>query len=162
VQFLTNEQLTQFFTECKRVTKPNGLIAIKGYDVTTIQIHPIDPFVMWRLLEGMKRNNHARTLGMLRTMSLGSYLQAAGLTQISSKTTASEWTLPLSNAEKAYFSEFLQYVATLADDYVNHPEDLQIWKHLHYPASPNNPLNDPNFYFRESHILFTARKSMVK
>lgn len=158
-QFLTNEELFQFFAECSRVTIPGGLIAIKDYDVTTMQINYIAPFDFWRLIEKMKQQDYTRMLGMLRTINLGGYMKQAGFFDVSTKTTVSEWTLPLSNTEKRYFSEFFQYLANIADEYLTNPEDLKVWKPLHDPASPNNPLNKPNFYFRESHMLFTALNS---
>lgn len=160
-EFLTDEALTKCVSEFKRVTKPGGLIAIKEYDVTTIQIHPIDPFMMWRLLEGMKQNNHSRMLGMLRTMGLSKWLTDAGLVNVRSKSTLSEWWAPLTIAEKEYFSGFFQYVATLAEEYVSQPEDLLIWRSLHDPQSPKNPINSPELYFRESHMVFVAQKPVI-
>ena len=83
VQYLTEAEFTRVLGEFRRVTKPGGIVAVKDFDATILQILPLDPAIHARLIAA-RRAKAAETglLGISCGPFLGPFFRQAGLTDL--------------------------------------------------------------------------------
>src|SRR5215203_5486535 len=62
-QYLTEVEFTRVMGEFRRVTKPGGLVAVKDFDATLLQMLPLDPAIWARLAAA--RQAKAAATGLL-------------------------------------------------------------------------------------------------
>ena len=85
-QYLTEAEFTRVLGEFRRVTKPGGIVAVKDFDATILQILPLDPAIHARLITA--RRAKAAETGLLGTSCgpfLGPFFRRAGLTDLARK-----------------------------------------------------------------------------
>ena len=85
-QYLTQAEFARAIGEFRRVTKPGGLVAVKDFDATLLQILPLDPAI-WARLAAARQAKAAATglLGGCCGPSLAPFFRRAGLTDLMRK-----------------------------------------------------------------------------
>ena len=153
-QYFTDHELTQMLNELVRVVKPGGFVAIKESDWTTTQFYPLDTYVFWRLF---KKNPHL-SLWAKRTLNLPSWIKSAGLVEVSPKTFLEEIRPPLPEIARSFLAGALQFFAKEAEDCMMSEADMEHWRRCRELDSPDNPVNQADFYFRDGHTLVVGKK----
>ncbi|NDQ56975.1 MAG: methyltransferase domain-containing protein [Acidipila sp.] len=156
-QYFTDEQLSQLMGEFRRVVKPNGVIAIKGVDISVWQFQPQHPILMWRLLELESRDN-TQLSGAMRGTRLPGWFRDAGLTEIVSKTTLAERRHPLKGVEREYIRGNLEFLSKLAAGQKLPEIDAKEWRAI--ADTPDALINHLDFCYREMYVLTTGRVPM--
>jgi len=143
-QYLTDTELNTAMAEFRRVVRPGGLVAIKDVDVSGTQFQPLEPMLLWRLIESQKRAANTYILGLLRGMRLPGWLRAAGLTQVQRQTTLVERWSPLSPNERALIGSALGAWAERAGGQDIPEEDRLAWKEV--AEAPDRLMDRPDFW----------------
>jgi arsenite methyltransferase len=78
-QYLTDAEFMRMAAEFKRVAKPGGLIAVKEYDSTLMQLHPLANEYVARLWAARRAADAGATIGPWGGTSIPSRLRRAGL-----------------------------------------------------------------------------------
>lgn len=159
-QYLTDEDLATMLAEFKRVTHPGGLVAIKEFDSSLTRFYPSDPALFWRAVEAIRRI-HPPVKGMLRTVGLTSWFEQVGLTDIRQQTILTERRLPLLPVEQQRIGQYLKMLATLAEKSGVSKSDMTDWHRLQDLSAPDHILNQPDFYYREGHMVVVGRAPNV-
>ena len=154
IQYLADDELTQMLKELVRVVKPGGLVAIKEFDFTTPQYYPLDPFVLWRFEEKFSQANP----GAFKALGLSGWCKTAGLIEIRQEIFWEEIRAPLPDYAHDFLAGLLQFYAKEAEGFMLSESDLQQWRRCQDPASLDNPVNHPEFYYHESHMLIVGKK----
>jgi ubiquinone/menaquinone biosynthesis C-methylase UbiE len=157
---LSEKDVKQALKEFYRVVKPNGLVALKDYDMTCQLSRPIDIHLQQRAIEAIAKTGNAIAVGGLRTPDLPKYLKEIGLTDIWAQTTLTERRAPLTEKQRAFLDGIIQLFAALAIESPIPEQDKSIWRLLQDSESPEHPLNSTDFYFREGHIVTVGRKGL--
>lgn len=154
-QYLTDDELHRMLNEFIRVLKPGGVVAIKETDLTTIQFYPLDQFVMWRHME------KAVTFqpGFMRVVNLPRWLSNAGLVDVTQATFLEEIRAPLPASVHAFMEGSLRFFAGEAERLGLPESDLAQWRRCQDPQAPDNPVNHPDFYYREGMTLVIGKKA---
>lgn len=156
VQYLTPAEVLQMIREFARVVKPGGIVAIKESETTMLQMHPIDRFVWWRHLE---QQTTLLQPGYLNAISLPNRYSDAGLVAVTQATYVEEIRAPLSDHDHAFLSGAAQFFAQEAQKFPLSESDKVYWQRCLDPSDPANPVNDPEFYFREGCTLVLGQKA---
>jgi hypothetical protein len=138
------------------VTRPGGLIAIKEYDVTALQIQPSTPTLFIHLHEAMCRNGSQQACSVIRTITLPKWLREAGLVGLRQKPTMMVRFQPLDSAMKQFMSEYLQYCGDQAEQVELPEEEARLWKQLADTDSTNHILYHPDFQYRGIQTVFVG------
>jgi SAM-dependent methyltransferase len=155
-QYLTDEDLATMLAEFKRVTLPGGLVAIKEFDSSLTRFYPSDPALLWRAIAAIRRI-HPAVKGMLRTVGLASWFEQAGLIDVRQKTILTERRQPLRPVEQQRIGQYLQMLATLAEQSGVSKTDMADWHRLQDLSVTDHILNQPDFYYREGHMVVVGR-----
>jgi len=147
----------QMIREFVRVVKPGGIVAIKESETTMIQFHPLDRFVNWRYLE---QSTILLQPGYLHAISLPNRCTDAGLGAVTQATYLEEIRAPLADYAHAFLAGALQFFAQEAQKLPLPEADKVYWQRCLAPDGPDNPANDPEFYFREGCTLVTGKKPL--
>lgn len=166
LQYFPDEAVPDVLAELTRVVRPTGSVAIKDVDMTLLRFEPADPFLVAHLSEASLRSDGGRgkagfgswSEGSLRGRVLRRHLERAGLDDVWQRTTLIERWAPLSAAERRLWSEWLAFLATLAQERGVPEGDLPAWRTLQDPDDPGNPVNDPGFYGCEGQVVTVGRK----
>jgi ubiquinone/menaquinone biosynthesis C-methylase UbiE len=153
-QYLTDSQLSQAMREFRRVVKPNGLIAIKEVDISVWQFQPLDPKLLWRLLELVSQDG-TQMAGAMRGTRLPLWFREAELTEIRSRTTLAERRHPLKRVEHDYIRSNLEFLAKLAASQLLPVGDVAAWKAI--GIAPSELIEVPDFCYREMFVVTTGR-----
>lgn len=158
-QYLSDDEVAQMLKEFVRVVKPGGLVAIKEFDMTLTQWYPLDRYVLWR---GQEQYVQTRPAGMrpasMRPPDLPAWLKGAGFIDVTQKTFLEEIRAPLSDDEHHYLSGLLQFMAKDAVNFALSESDVAQWRRCQDRNAPDNPVNQPDFYYREGATLVVGRK----
>lgn len=154
-QYLTDDELNRMLNEFIRVLKPGGVVAIKEVDLTTIQFHPLDQFVHWRFMEKAV----ALQPGFLRVFNLPRWLSNAGLVDVTQATFLEEIRAPLPASAHAFIAGSLRFFAGEAERFGLSESDLAQWRRCQDPQALDNPVNHPDFYYREGMTLVIGKKA---
>lgn len=160
LQYFPDETLPRLLAELRRVVRPGGLVAVKDVDMTLLRIHPADPFLVAHLSEASVRgaDGGSWSEGSLRGRVLRRHLERAGLRDAWQRTTLIERWAPLAPSERRLWSEWLAFLAGLAQERGVPDTDLPAWRTLQDPDDPENPVNDPGFYACEGQAVAVGRK----
>jgi arsenite methyltransferase len=158
VQYLTTNQFTQVITECKRVLKSGGTVAIKEFDSSIFQFPPLDPSIIARLIASRKaKQSQAGILGASCGTSIPSRLRHAGLTDIFRKGWLVERWAPIEPFTRTFVEDLFKFFANIAVQYNVTGEDLRILRET--ARDPSILLDDPDFCLREFFVLTVGRVS---
>jgi SAM-dependent methyltransferase len=155
-QYLSDKELTMALDEFHRVVRPGGIVVIKDWDIPSLNFWPPGPQLMWHHYEALYKAGEARTRQMFRAYELPAWLRSANFVNVNVETTLTERFQPLRPTDIAFLKPVLKFFARRAQEYDLPASDLAIWQQLGNVDSPDSVLNDPNFYFREGHILATG------
>ncbi len=151
LQYLSDDELAVVLTEYRRVVRPGGLVAIKEVDLSGTQFHPLEPTVLWRLIECHRRAENRSSVGALRGPRLPTWLRQAGLSIVSRQTTLAERWAPLSSLEKTFVGHLLKAWADGAKGQDLPAADLRVWREI--GESPDKLLSQPDFCYRGMYVL---------
>ena len=157
-QYLTNDELIQALNEFVRVLKPGGLVAIKESDMTALQFYPLDPFVYWRFIEKWVGYQP----GFQRVVNLPRWLTNAGLVDVTQATFLEEIRAPLVAEVHDFVAESLRFFAGEAGKLALSEADMAQWRRCAAPDAPDNPVNHPDFYFRDGMTLVIGTKAAAR
>ena len=153
----TDEQFWTVLKGLQRVVKPGGLVAIKAFDYDLFRMYPPGPMIYWRRQEQVVRTNEspADVRGRLgRAGTLRRWFERARLTEVWQKSFLIErWAPDLSPADKQYMAERITNQGKTAPQYDLAEEDLEWYRKMEDADSPENPINDPEFYWCEANTL---------
>jgi arsenite methyltransferase len=155
-QYLTEAEFTRVMAEFHRVTKPDGLVAVKDSDGTLLQLLPLDPAI-WARHVAVRRAKAAETgvLGSWCGSSLARFFRHAGLRGIVRKGWLVERWAPPTPATRQFIAMGLRYHAGLAAEHDLPPSDHEAWRAV--AADPDRLLDDPDFCFREYFVVTSGR-----
>jgi arsenite methyltransferase len=156
-QYLTETEATTALAEFKRVLKPGGIVAVKDFDATILQLLPLDPSPIARVV-AIRRAKFAETghLGPWCGPSLPSRIRRAGFTDIRRKGWLIERWAPLDQHSRRYAEEAIALQLRRANELDVPEADRQLWRDV--AANPARLLDDPDFCKRESFTLAVGRK----
>lgn len=156
-QYLSDQEVHVMIKEFHRVVRPGGLIAVKEYDMTALQIQPLPPALIMHLQDALDLAGDRQSHGTLRAVQLGQWLRAAGLVEIRQKPTVMLRVPPLRAVEKALFGDYLKFCHLRAQKISLPPEELQLWQQLANVDAPDHILNHPDFQYRAIQTVFVGR-----
>ena len=155
-QYLTEAEFTRVMGEFRRVTKPGGLVAVKDFDATLLQMLPLDPAIWARLAAA--RRTKAAEIGLLGGCCgplLAPFFRQAGLVDIVRKGWLVERWAPPPRATQQFVTMGLRFQAGLAAEHDVPPADLEALRAA--AADPDRLLDDPDFCFREAFVVTLGR-----
>lgn len=156
LQYLTDEEVSTALTECRRVVRPGGLVAIKDADLTCWYFSPIEPVVLWRSLAAI-RPHFAQVNGALGMLKLYQKLERAGLSGVRQTTTLVERRAPLRPVEEAFIGTMITTMVKTVE-VANLPDpDRAAWRALEDLSRSDHPIRQSDFYYREAHVLAVGR-----
>ncbi|MEZ4708044.1 MAG: methyltransferase domain-containing protein [Caldilineaceae bacterium] len=155
-QYCTDEELLKMLSEFRRVVRPGGLIAIKEYDITSMQFQPTTPMLTVHLYEALCRMGKQYYCQLFRTILLPQWLRNAGLKNIRQKPTLMTRLQPLRAVEKTFVCNFLAFFAYHAKDADLPADERQIWEKLGDINSPDHIINHPDFQYRGIQTVFVG------
>ncbi len=155
-QYLTEAEFARVMGEFRRVTKPGGIVAVKDSDGTILQVLPLDPAIMARLVAA-RRAKAAETgvLGSWCGSLLTPFFRRAGLTDLVRKGWLVERWAPLSPATRQFAAMGLRYSAGLAEQHDIPAEDREALRAA--AADPEGLLDHPDFCLRELFVVTLGR-----
>ena len=161
LQYFSDTDLLGVLAELRRVVRPGGLVAVKDVDMQLVRLHPADPFLVAHLSEVSLRNTALgpESRGSLRGRELRRWLERAGLEEVWQRTTMIERWAPLRPVERQLWSEWLVFLAGLAEERGVPDEDLPAWRSLKTTDAPDNILNHPELYTSEGQVVAVGRVS---
>jgi arsenite methyltransferase len=159
LQYFSDADLLVVLAELRRVVRPGGLVAVKDVDMQLVRLHPADPFLVAHLSEVSLRDTRLgpESRGSLRGRELRRWLERAGLEDVWQRTTLIERWAPLRPVERQLWSEWLDFLAGLAEERGVPESDLVAWRTLRTPDAPDNILNHPELYTSEGQVVAVGR-----
>lgn len=155
-QYLTDGELRTMLKEYVRVTRPNGLIAIKEYDVTAQQFQPTTPTLFIHLVEALCRNGSQYHCSLLRAIELPKWLREAGLVKLRQKPTLMVRFQPLDSFSKQLAAEFLQYCYQQSQQVELPERETELWQKLGDTNSPDHIFHHPDYQYRAIQTVFVG------
>ncbi|MEZ4664609.1 MAG: class I SAM-dependent methyltransferase [Caldilineaceae bacterium] len=155
-QYFTDEELLKMLSEFRRVVRPGGLIAIKEYDITSMQFQPTTPMLTVHLHEALCRMGNQYHCQLFRTILLPQWLRKAGLINIRQKPTLMTRLQPLRAVEKTFVCNFLAFYAHYAKDADLPVDEQRLWVELGDIHSPDHITNHPDFQYRGIQTVFVG------
>ncbi|MEZ4868579.1 MAG: class I SAM-dependent methyltransferase [Caldilineaceae bacterium] len=153
VQYLTKAEFHQMAAEFFRVLHPGGILAIKEFDQTAMQLGPLDPEVIWHWNQA--RRKYEQFLGGNHTLNFRKWLGEAGFTIGSHKTYIGEDQHPLSEKQRRLLRGALRLFAGFAEKLPDlSPAEKEIWRQrIADIDNPDHIIHEPDFYFRRAYVL---------
>jgi arsenite methyltransferase len=152
-QYLSADELREALVEFRRVLKPGGVLAIKDGDITALQLFPIPPTTLWRLLDAWVRSGDRQIVGLLESLKIKRRMQEIGLSHVNRSVTFIERLAPLRRAESQFVGGLLEFFAGLAPTLELSVADIEFWRHAGDDRSSQYILNQRDFYLREAAVL---------
>lgn len=156
-QYLTDSELQTMLREFRRVVRPHGLVAIKEYDITALQLQPAPPTLVSHLVDALCRAGHLQIRGTLRTLHLPKWLREAGLVEIRQKPTLMVRLQPLRPVERALVCDALKFYYSLAQGADIPAKELEAWRNFADVESLEHITTHPDFQYRGIQTVFVAR-----
>jgi SAM-dependent methyltransferase len=158
-QYLGASDRSAALGEFLRVLKPAGLLAIKDGDLTGLQIAPVPPLVLWRLLDAWARSGDRQATGMIESIKIDSHVRDRGFMHVSRHVTFIERVAPLRISEMQFIAGLIAFFGKLADtlDHLRR-DDVEYWRRIADAASPEYILRQPDLYLREAAVLVLGYK----
>jgi len=158
-QYLSESDQSIALAEFKRVLKPGGVLAIKDGDITALQIAPVPPLILWRLLNSWAQSDDRQATGMLDSIRIDSRVKRQGFVNVRRHVTFIERTAPLRCAETQFIAGLIDFFGKLAAN-LDHlpPDDKKYWRLIADATSSRYVLNDPDLYLREAAVLVLGNK----
>lgn len=151
-QYLGDNELEQALLEFSRVLRPSGLVAIKEVDISFWQYQPLDPGLIFRWVDWAKNQaDNTQIRGALRGPRIPAWMRAAGFEIVKRQTFLVERWSSLTSVEREFITDNLSFMASMAADSDLSVEDRRAWERI--MESPASILNDPDFCYREIHVL---------
>jgi len=154
-QYLTDFELRKALLEFQRVVRPGGLVAVKEFDLTIAQSHPVDMSLTWRLIQALLATGDTQIKRPVQAWQLSKWFRAAGMEVISRKTYLVEWVAPLEQFCKDYFAWDISTNANIALQLDIPVEDKIAWKKIRRNVA--KIVNDPDFCYREAFMVTVAQ-----
>ena len=126
-QYLTVSEFGRMASEFRRVAKPGACIAIKEFDSTIMQLHPLANDRLARLWEERRKRTARDLIGPWGGTSIPSLLREAGLEHVSAKGWLVERWAPASRATRLLVESFIPHWAKLAAQYDTLAPDVGFW-----------------------------------
>ena len=162
IQYIPQQSLQPLCNEFWRVLKPGGRVAIKEFDNNGLHFSPFEKKLLWHLLEKIGDSKLMHGAGSLQATHLNHYLQDAKFLNINMQSFMTEFQQPLSNIEKEFLESALSLYSELAVENTTDESTCKHWQEqLGDPQSHRYLLRQPDFYFREVHVLATGEKPMT-
>jgi arsenite methyltransferase len=158
VQYLNQRELAEALAEFRRVLKPGGVLAVKDGDITALQIFPIPPTVLWRLLDAWARRGDQQIQGLLGSLDLLRHVRQAGFASVSRSVTFMERTAPLRPPESQFVGGLVEFLCGLALTLDLSPADIEFWRRVGTPQSDHFILKKSDLYLREAAVLVVGLK----
>lgn len=152
-QYLTDAELKQTLAEFCRVVRPGGMVAVKDWDHPSFVLSSPGSMVLNRLYQAMVKGGDLRFPQMFRDTELPAWLRNAGLIDVKGKTYLVERYQPLPNATIDFLKTVLPVYSERAKAFGVPKADIALWEKVGQVDGPNSVLDDPDFYFREGHML---------
>jgi SAM-dependent methyltransferase len=159
VQYFANGELPALFDEFQRILRPGGIVAIKDVDMTGFRISPAPAFLGLHLGEAAITGPDVapQSHGSLRGRHLKRWLEHAGLVEVTQKSMLIERWGPLEGADLDFWSEWLPYLAAVAEARGVPPEDMEVWRSVATPALASTFVQRPDFYGCELQVAASGR-----
>jgi ubiquinone/menaquinone biosynthesis C-methylase UbiE len=157
-QYLDKSKLEKTITEFKRVLKPGGTVAIKETDGTSYFFYPTKNFtLLWDSIKLMSPVERQRWFD--HPLELSFLLHSYGFTHTRQSTHLIERRNPLDANSKKYLATLFNIQdVNWSSIEIQTSDNQQQWIELLNQDSPTYILSQPNFYWREGHILATGNK----
>ena len=157
-QFFADDDLEQLLHEFQRVARPGGLVAIKDMDMTAFRVFPAPPFAPLHLAEAsVALDPTPQSRGSLRGRELRRWLERAGYEDVRQQSFGIERWSPLDAAPEQLWSEWLPYLARLAEERGVPAEDLVFWRQVITPQLARDFVRHADFYAYEMHVVAVGR-----
>jgi len=156
LQYLTGAEFTRVLGEFRRVTKPGGIVAVKDFDATILQVLPLDPSIQARLIAA--RRAKAAETGSLDIWCgpfLGPFFRQAGLNDLMRKSWLVERWAPPPPPTREFVTLLLRRQASVAAEHDVPSEDHEALRTA--AADPDRLLDDPEFCLREAFVVTLGR-----
>jgi ubiquinone/menaquinone biosynthesis C-methylase UbiE len=157
-QYLPDPELHTMLTEARRVLKPGGLVAIKDTEDSALSLHPVPPWLLWRIFDALARRGEMTIIGGLRGLHLSQFVKQGGFTHVRRTVVYIERQQPLRTVEAQMIAELVGWLAQAAETLDLPAADRTQWRAFADPASPGYILHQPDLYWREADVLVTGFK----
>lgn len=157
-QYLDEANLNKTIEGFKRVLKPGGILAIKETDGTSYFFYPTKNFnLLWDSIKHMNSKDRQRWFD--HPIELNLFLKQFGFQNTKQSTHLIERRFPLDEKTKKYLTIlFKARDVNWSDIDRQTANDRQEWKRLLDNDSPSYILKQPNFFWREGHVLVLGTK----
>jgi SAM-dependent methyltransferase len=159
VQYFADRELPALFSEFQRILRPGGIVAIKDVDMTGFRISPAPAFLGLHLGEAAVTGPDVapQSHGSLRGRELKRWVEDAGLLDVTQTSVLIERWGPLEGADLQFWSEWLPYLAAVAEARSVPPEDLEVWRSVATPSLARAFVQRPDFYGCELQVAASGR-----
>ena len=156
-QYLTDEELRTALTECRRVVRPGGLVAIKEFDMAMWYCWPPGPRLIWRLYEALAQARHTYFEQAMRSSELMIWLKQANLQNGRFQSVTIDRSAPLKPYELSFVQEICQIFSHLASMAELSEEDRALWQQISNVEAEDHITNGTDFLYREGALLFVGQ-----
>ena len=157
-QYLDEDDLNKTLDQFKQVLKPNGLVAIKETDGSSYFFPPTkNTNLLWDSVKEM--SNYDKERWFVHPIEMRSTLKHCGFNNISQSTHTIERRFPLDEKTMKYLTKLFSLEdVNWSEINLQTEENQQEWRSLLDKNSPDYILAQPNFYWREGHIVAIGQK----
>ncbi len=159
IEYLNDQQLDLVLEEFRRVTKPEGIVAIKDWDGWLMRVHPSEPKYFWHLFEKSIEQNipfATNVRGFFRINGLAAHFRKHHCADVRTSSFLIDHRAPLTTAKKAWAVQALEMFRSVAENLDLPDEDRLFWEKLRDPSAPEHPVNHPDFLFGEANTMVTG------
>jgi ubiquinone/menaquinone biosynthesis C-methylase UbiE len=154
-QYFAGRDLHCLLSELKRVVQKGGIVAVKDVDMTGFRILPSPPLLGAHLAETALSGPDVtpQSVGSLRGRELRRLLEETGLRNVRQRSVLIERWGPLSGADLEFWTEWLPYLAAVAENHGVPEEDRVVWERVRTPEMAATFVTRPDFYGCELQVV---------